>query len=568
MLLLTSNCKKDDDSDNQLSVSAPTVTTTVISEINYINGACDAVCGGNVTSTGGGTITSRGICYGTSQNPTTSTHIITDGSTGTGSFVCNLTALNLGTVYYIRAYATNSAGTGYGNQITFNTGSNLPALTTTAVTAITSSAAKSGGYITSDGGFPVFERGVCWNTSGTPIISDSKTSDSLGTGTYISNITGLTQNVTYYVRAYATNNNGTSYGNELQFITTSPMAPTVTTTAATSITTTTAISGGNVTSDGGVSVTNRGICWSTSPNPTTADNITTNGYGAGVFTSNITGLTPNTQYYARAYATNSIGTGYGNQITFSTTSPTLPTLTTVAITDIRGTAATSGGNITSDGGAAITARGLCWSTSPNPTITNTITLDGSGIGIYASSLANLSENTSYYVKAYATNSAGTAYGNQITINSGFTYGTLYQGGLVFYNNGNSGGLVCAETDQSTTAPWGCEGIYLSASGTTLGTGQSNTTSIINGCSTSGIAARICDELTIGSYSDWYLPSILELQIMCSNLKGNSLGGFPNVSYWSSTELGNTTANGYDFYWWGGNVLNKSTGYYVRAVRTF
>jgi hypothetical protein len=102
--------------------------------------------------------------------------------------------------------------------------------------------------------------------------------------------------------------------------------PTVTTTAVTSITATTASSGGNVISDGGAAVTARGVCWSTSPNPTIADSYTTNGTGTGVFTSSITGLTPGTTYYVRAYATNSIGTAYGNPITFTTSILNNPTI--------------------------------------------------------------------------------------------------------------------------------------------------------------------------------------------------------------------------------------------------
>ena len=102
--------------------------------------------------------------------------------------------------------------------------------------------------------------------------------------------------------------------------------PLVTTTAASSITFTTAVSGGNVSSDGGAPVTARGVCWSTSANPTIANSLTSNGTGLGSFISNLTGLSPGTTYYVRAYATNQSGTGYGNEITFTTPVAT-PTLT-------------------------------------------------------------------------------------------------------------------------------------------------------------------------------------------------------------------------------------------------
>jgi CubicO group peptidase (beta-lactamase class C family) len=94
--------------------------------------------------------------------------------------------------------------------------------------------------------------------------------------------------------------------------------PTITTTVFTSLDTSTAIGGGNITNDGGESIIARGVCWNTNPNPTIANSITTNGTGIGSFTSNLTGLTPNTLYYVRAYATNSLGTSYGSQLTFTT----------------------------------------------------------------------------------------------------------------------------------------------------------------------------------------------------------------------------------------------------------
>ena len=189
----------------------------------------------------------------------------------------------------------------------------------------------------------------------------------------------------------------------------------VTTGTVTNITTTTATCSGNVTSDGGSSVTARGVCWSTSQNPTTSNSKTTNGTGVGSYTSNITGLSPNTTYYVRAYATNSEGTAYGEQKTFSTNAQqATPSVTTGDITNITTTTASCSGNVTSDGGAAIIASGVCWSTSENPTTSNSKTTNGTGLGTYTSNITGLSPNTTYYVRAYATNSQGTAYGEQRT----------------------------------------------------------------------------------------------------------------------------------------------------------
>lgn len=223
-------------------------------------------------------------------------------------------------------------------------------------------------------------------------------------------------------------------------------APVLTTTTAASVTQTSAQSGGTITSDGGASVTARGICWNTSPNPTTSNSKTADGSGTGAFTSSLSGLTANTTYYVRAYATNSAGTAYGNEISFATqpTVITIPTIATVNATAITDNSAQSGGTITSDGGAPITAKGVCWNTSANPTITNNKTTDGTGSGNFTSNIQSLTSNTTYYVRAYATNSAGTAYGNSITFTTPQNILDSLKNGLVaFYpfsgNVGDSSG---------------------------------------------------------------------------------------------------------------------------------
>ncbi len=195
-----------------------------------------------------------------------------------------------------------------------------PSLTTAAVSAITQSTAECGGTITSDGRRTVTSRGVCWSTNPTPTIADSLTIDGAGVGSFVSSIAGLSANTLYYVRAYATNEIGTSYGDSISFSTlSSAPVPVLSTAEVTGVTHAAAQCGGNITSDGGATVTARGVCWSTNLTPTVADSKTTDGTGAGSFTSSITGLTDSTAYYVRAYATNSNGTGYGNTSSFTTT---------------------------------------------------------------------------------------------------------------------------------------------------------------------------------------------------------------------------------------------------------
>jgi hypothetical protein len=412
----------------------------------------------------------------------------------------------------------------------------IPLLLTNSASAITVISATSGGNV-SDLGVVLTERGVCWSTAPNPTTSGNKSRDGAGCGTYTSTLTGLAANTKYYIRAYAINDAGTGYGNEVEF-TTRDGAVSLTTLAASSITAITAISGGTITDDGGAVATARGICWSTVSGPTTADNMTSNGAGTGTFASNLAGLTANTKYYIRAYATNSVGTSYGNEVSFTTQDGVISLTTTAPC--IATVSATSGGNITSDGGAAVTARGVCWSTSPDPTIAGNHSTDGSGNGSYASTLTGLTANTLYYVRAYATNIPGTCYGNQFSFTtSPFTIGQSYGGGIIYYIDcTGQHGLIAATADIGLYH-WGCEGTTVGASGTAVGTGSSNTTAIINGCPNPNIAAKVAHDYTGGGYTDWFLPSKDEFVLLCGQQA--AVGGFTSWYYWSSSELSSTMA---------------------------
>jgi hypothetical protein len=233
--------------------------------------------------------------------------------------------------------------------------------------------------------------------------------------------------------------------------------PTVNTLGFNNIYNTGATISGEIVRDGGSAVTQRGVCWSTSQNPTIADNITNNGTGIGSYSSSLTNLNVSTTYYIRAYAINEVGTAYGSQISLTTTniSAALPTLTTSSASSISINSGTCGGTVTSDGGSAVTQRGVCWSTNQNPTISDNITNDGTGLGSFTSSLTNLNASTTYFVKAYAINGMGTAYGNQIsftTANISMTLPTLttVSASAISVNSSVSGGTITSDGGSAVT----------------------------------------------------------------------------------------------------------------------
>ena len=219
----------------------------------------------------------------------------------------------------------------------------------------------------------------------------------------------------------------------------------VTTTEPTNITAISAVSGGSLSSSDGsyIVILEKGICWATHPNPTVMNDFhTENGSGINTFTSEMTDLNLNSIYYVRAYAVTDSGTTYGEEMSF-TTRDGIPTLTT-SITSITGESATSGGNITDDGGLNVMARGVCWSTSPNPTLSDNHTTNGTGTGNFSSNITGLEISTTYYVRAYATTNVGTAYGNEVSfttevlpdgaINGKFTIKA--NGDQVYFSQGN------------------------------------------------------------------------------------------------------------------------------------
>jgi hypothetical protein len=176
------------------------------------------------------------------------------------------------------------------------------------------------------------------------------------------------------------------------------------------------LSGGTISFTGTVTpITAYGVCWSKTPKPTVVDNKTADSLTPTRFNSLLTGLTPNTTYYVRAYATIADGTVYGNELSFHSLPVALPSVSLANVVLITQTTAQANYTISSDGGTDIISRGICWSTNLNPTTSESKTIDeSSGMGEFGAELDGLTENTIYYVRPYASNSLGTAYGNELT----------------------------------------------------------------------------------------------------------------------------------------------------------
>lgn len=288
-----------------------------------------------------------------------------------------------------------------------------PVLTLPTYASVSLYTATLGATLSDAGTGTITERGVVWNTTGSPTTGSNKVvASGTGTGVYTVGVTDLPAGTLIYFKGYAISTHGTGYSSQSSF-TTLKAIPTLTSPTHTNIGATTATLGANLTSASGGTVTERGIVWDTSTGPTTADNKeVATGTGTGVYTKAVTGLPSGTEVFYRGYAINEEGTGYSAELSFTTNIE--PTVETPTVTDIMDTSAIMGATLSNAGGT-ITERGIVWNTTGSPTTADYKVIEGgTAEGVYTDTVINLPSGTTIYFKGYAINEIGTGYSAELS----------------------------------------------------------------------------------------------------------------------------------------------------------
>lgn len=388
------------------------VNTKEIEDLDVINGTAKFV--GEITIEGNPKYTKKGFVYNTSGEPTTNdTNRIVSGS-GDGIYTFSCAGLSSMTTYYVRAYAIQNGAVIYGTTVNFSTNQDATEVATSGATNVTATSATLNGSITK-AGIPEFtEKGFCYSSTNTkPTISDTK-EDVTGnnTGSYSLTINGLSIGEKYYYRAYALQNGTPVYGEIVSFATEFTETE-VSTSGATNVTPSTATLNGSISVVGSPEYTQKGFCYSTSSSNPTINNtkIPVSGSGSGNYSYNLSGLSYNTTYYYRAYAIQNGSTIYGSVVNFNTGYTATVVETNSNVTNIKYDQATIGFAIRNVGDPACTEAGICYGTSSSPTI-NSNTVSGVANATYNQSktITGLSENTTYYFRAYAMQNGAPVYG--------------------------------------------------------------------------------------------------------------------------------------------------------------
>lgn len=396
----------------KLSVVAPVIS-------NITTDGAQAVASVNVPQ--GSSLIEKGVCYSTSvMVPTTNETSKADLTPGTGIAI-SLQDLKEGTLYHICAYAISRDETYYSSPVQFTTVRTMLAeISNPAISDITTTSASLSTRITSDGGATVLTKGFCYSkNTQTPTIDNSLVTDQSEGKTINASLSALEEGVTYYVRAYATNKNGTAYSNMASFKTVEHLKPTVSDLVQIAINDDNATMQAKIAGNGGLPITERGFCWSANASdPTINDSKVTAQTNDDIFRGELTGLQYNTSYYVRAYATNAKGTSYSGFMKIQTGSSEKPTVGSLKVGNTTPSTIEVTASVTADGNATITERGFCYNTTGSPVVDGkdkkVVSANGTSNELKAT-LQSLMAHTTYRIRAYAVNKNGVTYSNEVAV---------------------------------------------------------------------------------------------------------------------------------------------------------
>jgi uncharacterized protein (TIGR02145 family) len=514
----------------------PILTTTTGSNITPTS----ATSGGNITDDGGATVTSRGICWSTGTTPTIADSKTSDGE-GAGSFSSNITGLSAGTIYYVRAYATNRVGTAYGMAVSFTTLGQSPVPTVATPTNINTTSATligsvNANYLSTEVTFEyglTTSYGIAITPTQSPVTGNTNT-------TVSSNITSLLAGTIYHFRLKAVNSLGTTYSDDITFKTLGQV-PTVNALPATNTNVTIATLNGSinanylttvVTFEYGISPS-YGSTVSAIQSPVTG-NASTN------LSADISGLIAGTTYHYRIKAVNSLGTAYSNDITFITLG-NIPSVVTLAPTTITTTSAILNGVVNANylGSTVSFEYGL--TTGYGTTTTATQSPVSGNVNTNVSvSIFGLSIGTTYHYRVKAVNSLGIVYGNDLTFSTipttvndveGNTYNVIVIGGQIWMAEN----LKTTKYNDGTTVP--------------------NVTD--NTAWAALITPSYCwytvDAISNGNKNvcpmGWHVPSDAEWITLRTNLGGEYIAGGKlketGIDHWSYPNTGATNESGFN-----------------------
>ena len=359
----------------------------------------------------------HGHVWSRTPNPTTDNSKTELGAmNATGTFVSAISGLDPNVTYHVRAYATNSIGTSYGDDITFVTATDIVSLTTAGVYEIVHDKATVAGSISYLGGNTIKERGVCWGIDPNPTTNDTHKTSNDTSNRFEVRIDGLSEKTSYHARAYVvTAENKAFYGNDVVFSTTHEIhLPQSAATSVSNIGTSSATFSSSLLNDGDGNISDCGFCYSRTPEPTIEDTKVSLGKKTGVFVTTVNTLNENTTYYVRSYAVNEAGVAYGEEVNFATLEILPPTLSATTVSAVTHRSASFSARLLSANNGTVSEMGFVYSTSPNPGTTNHKVKVGNCTGDINVHINVLTPETTYYVRAYAVNEKGTAFGEEVS----------------------------------------------------------------------------------------------------------------------------------------------------------